>query len=197
MGDPRVNQPFSFSIGLVDKANRPEFLVNPTILSGDFKVSVDGSGPTNLTNLPVVNPAGSRMVEISLVAAEMNGTIIVVEGISSGATFDDVLITILPTTNTVDSGVELAANSIQDSTYNRIRGTVQTDVGNSANQFKSNLSSAVDNFYNDSIIKFVSGSLSGQVKFITGYIGASKIITFLVGFTGIPSPGDTFDVINF
>ncbi len=197
MPDPQKNVAFTYSFPVINSSNRPFFLVNPGIVSGDWKVSIDNSAFTNLSNIPTINPAGSRLVEIQLTSTEMDGDVIVVQGISSANTFDDIMIVIDTTTNTVDSGVALAANSIMDSTYNRIRGTVQSDAGNSATQFKTNLASSVDNFYNDMIVKFTSGALQGEVKFVTGYTGATNILYFVPGFTGTPANGDTFDLINF
>ena len=197
MPDPQKGVAFLFTVALVNSTNRPQFISSPTINSGDFQISKDNGAYTNLSNLPTNTPSGSFSVEISLTASEMTADTICIQGISSANQWDDIFILIEITVTTIDTGVELASNSIQDSTYNRIRGTVQADAGNSMNQFKSNLSSTVDNYYNDSIIKFISGSLQGQVKFITGYVGATKILQFIVGFTGIPSPGDNFDLINF
>ena len=51
------------------------FQVNPTIAAGDFQISLDGSTFSNLATLPVVTPAGSVQVLISLSGAERNGNI--------------------------------------------------------------------------------------------------------------------------
>ena len=45
-------------------------LTNPTIAAGDFKISIDGGAEANLATLPVVTPANSGWVEISISSAE-------------------------------------------------------------------------------------------------------------------------------
>src|SRR6185369_16454584 len=67
------NAQFIFYVGLTSQADTKLLQVNPTIAAGDFKVSTDGAAFANLTNLPVVTPAGGRSVKIILTAAEMNG----------------------------------------------------------------------------------------------------------------------------
>jgi len=48
-----------------------DFKANPTLASGDVKISKDGGAYANLTTLPAVTPAGSRSVKVSLSAIEM------------------------------------------------------------------------------------------------------------------------------
>jgi len=65
------NQPYTFSICLPSQAETRVFQVNPTITADDFKIVVSGVEQP-LTNTPAVTPAGSRWVEVSLTASEMN-----------------------------------------------------------------------------------------------------------------------------
>jgi hypothetical protein len=53
-------------------------ILNPTIAAGDFQVDKDGAGLTNLTTLPTVEPAGSKLVKITLSATEMNADVVTV-----------------------------------------------------------------------------------------------------------------------
>jgi hypothetical protein len=78
---PKKNEDFIIRIALNDVANPGSFKVNPTIASGDFKVSIDGGALANLTTLPSVSPASSIWVLITLSAAEMNGDVIAIQGI--------------------------------------------------------------------------------------------------------------------
>ena len=77
-----------------------------------------------------------------------------------------------------------------------ITGAVATDGGNSATVFKTTLTSAVDNFYNDCLLLITSGAMIGQVKKITDYDGANKIVTVGTGFTATPADAVTFLVVN-
>lgn len=82
---PKKNEDFVIRIALNDYNNPGEFKVNPTIASGDFKVSIDGGALANLATLPSVSPASSIWVLITLSASEMNGDSIVIQGIDQTA----------------------------------------------------------------------------------------------------------------
>lgn len=75
-------------------------------------------------------------------------------------------------------------------------GTVLADAGNSTTTFKTNLASAVNNFYKDAWILFRTGTLAGQVKQCSAYAGATAIATVLTGYTATPGNGDTFVIVN-
>jgi hypothetical protein len=66
-------------IALRDNANPGSFKANPTIASGDFKVSIDGGALANLSTLPSVAPASSIWVKITLSTSETNGDNIAVQ----------------------------------------------------------------------------------------------------------------------
>lgn len=87
--------------------------------------------------------------------------------------------------------------TIRQEVPDRIIGTVQTDAGNSATQFKSDRTEGATDFWKDSLCLFLSGSLSGQTKKVTGYSSSTYILTFTNGFTGTPSNGDTYTLINY
>lgn len=90
MSIPVIGVAYTFFDGLVAQATRPQLRVNPTIASGDFKVSIDGGAFNNLATLPDVFPAGGRSVRFQLSASEMNGqNIIIVASDASGAEWDD------------------------------------------------------------------------------------------------------------
>lgn len=97
MPGPVKNIAYSFYIALGDSATAGAFVSNPTLATGDFKVSTDGGALGNLTTLPVVTPASSVAVLVALSAAEMNGDTVVVVGIdAAGAEWDDIVIYIEP-----------------------------------------------------------------------------------------------------
>lgn len=73
MTTPKKNTAYELSISLVDAASPTSLKANPTLATGDFKISIDNGAFTNLASLPVVEPAGSILVKVSLSASEMNG----------------------------------------------------------------------------------------------------------------------------
>lgn len=93
----KKNTAFKFYIGLVDQSNTKLLKANPTIASGDFKVSIDGGAFANLTTLPSANPASGRAVMVDLSASEMNGDNVIVQCVdASGAEWCDLFYAIQP-----------------------------------------------------------------------------------------------------
>lgn len=87
---PTKNATYTFYMSVVSQVDNNIFQTNPTIAPGDFKVSIDGGALNDLTNLPVVTPAGSKMIKIILEAAEMNGDrIVVLASDAAGAEWQD------------------------------------------------------------------------------------------------------------
>lgn len=68
---PVRGEDFIFYVTLEDAANPGNLKLNPTIASGDFKVSKDDGALANLTTLPTVSPAASGWVKVSLSVSEM------------------------------------------------------------------------------------------------------------------------------
>ncbi len=72
-----------------------DFQPNPTLDTGDVKVSLDGGALNNIATLPVVTPAGSRLVRVSLSAAELQAQRIAVLFVDqAGAEWEDTVIVI-------------------------------------------------------------------------------------------------------
>ena len=59
----------------------------------------------------------------------------------------------------------------------------------------SDISTGVDDFYNDHTFVFVSGSQQGQARIIVDYISSTKTFVFDEPLTGAPSAGDEFAVL--
>jgi hypothetical protein len=78
---PVKNEDFSFRLAVEDFANPGNFRSNPTIAAGDFQISKDGGAFANLTNLPAVEPASSRWIEVILTSTEMNADTVVVQAV--------------------------------------------------------------------------------------------------------------------
>lgn len=92
---PTINATYSFYISLVSQSDTDTFQSNPTLAAGDIKVSIDGGALNNVTTLPVVTPAASKLVKVELSAAEMNGSqIMVLFSDASGSEWQDLMIMI-------------------------------------------------------------------------------------------------------
>jgi hypothetical protein len=111
---PKKGVEFIFYIGLDSVATAGAFQANPTLASGDFKVSIDGGTLANLATLPTVTPTSGKMVKVTLSTSEMNGdNVTVVCSDASGAEWKDLII-----------NIQTAARQIDDLAY----GTVSANV---------------------------------------------------------------------
>ena len=84
---PVKGQDFVFQVSLTDMATSlpGSFLSSPTITSNSFQVSVGGATFSTLATLPVVTPAASIGVLVSLSSAEMNADYVMLKAISTAS----------------------------------------------------------------------------------------------------------------
>src|SRR5581483_12114141 len=75
-------------------------------------------------------------------------------------------------------------------------GTVQSDAGNSATQFKSDFTETATDYWKRALVRMLNGSLKDQVAEVSAYDGTNKIVTVTGGFTGTPANGDDFELIG-
>lgn len=66
------------------------------------------------------------------------------------------------------------------------------DVSATTTSFVTNLTEASDDHYNDAVITFVTGNLSGQSRVISDYNGTTKTVTLDEALTEAPANGDEF-----
>lgn len=142
---PKKNTAYKFYVSLIDQSNTKLLKANPTIASGDFKVSTDGGSFANLTTLPSANPASGRAIMIDLSAGEMNGDNIVVQCVdAAGAEWCDLIVDLQTTARQIDDlaypattgrSIVVDASGLVDSTVVKVgptgSGTAQTarDIG--------------------------------------------------------------------
>src|SRR5581483_11149519 len=69
-------------------------------------------------------------------------------------------------------------------------GTVQSDAGNSATQFKSDFTETATDYWKRALVRFLNGTLKDQIAEVSAYNGSTKVLTVTAGFTGTPSAGD-------
>lgn len=190
----KVSTQFVFYASLVSQANTKIMQVNPTIASGDFKVSIDGGALANLGTLPTVTPAGGAMVKFTLSTSEMAGAnATVVCSDAAGSEWCDLTVNIPTTARQIDdlaypatSGRSMVvdASGLVDANAVKIgptgAGTAQTarDLGAS--------------------VLLSSGSGTGQLDFTSGVVKANA--TQILGgaipavtTTGVPK----VDVLNW
>ncbi len=102
MPNPKKGVAYEFDMYLVDQTTG-QFKYAPTIESGDFKVSKDNGSLVNLTTLPSVAPAAGPIVRVQLSASEMTADkVSIVAHDAAGSEWNDVLIVVEPTSQTID-----------------------------------------------------------------------------------------------
>ncbi len=119
---PKKNTEYIFYVSLVFQSDTKTMQSNPTIAAGDFKVATDGGALGNLTTLPVVTPASSKMVKVTLSASEMNGdNITFVASDAAGSEWCDLTINIQTTATQIDNLVRSTtpANTLDVDVNNR------------------------------------------------------------------------------
>lgn len=148
---------------------------SPTLADNDVQVSKDGGAFTKLTNLPVVSPAGTAQVKVTLTDDEMDADIV-------GVQFQD------------QAGAEWSDKFIEIKTDVITGGTVKT--GSTTTVVTTSLAEATDDHFNDMFIKMIDGALAGQSRKISDYSGADKTITVATAFTDIPADHDHFVILG-
>lgn len=101
-----------------------------------------------------------------------------------------------------DEVLSIAAHNVAQSAGRRLRNLAAlADVDSSINDaaatttsFVTALTTAVDDFYNDQLIVFTSGTLAGQSRPIVDYDGTTKTITLDEPLTSAPANGVTFTI---
>jgi hypothetical protein len=83
----------------------------------------------------------------------------------------------------------------QATAFQQIDSTV-VDASATTTTFVTGLTSAVDDFYNDSMLVFTDGALAGQVRAISDYVGATKTIILEEALTSAPVNGVAFTIVS-
>lgn len=71
-------------------------------------------------------------------------------------------------------------------------GAVVADGGNTASAFKTDRAEASTDHWKDALLCFLTGTLAGQVKKVSGFTAATDFVTLSSAFTAAPAAGDVF-----
>lgn len=98
-------------------------------------------------------------------------------------------------------GALIGDHGVTDSFGQRFRGLAPqsgavSDAGATATDFDTNLTQAVDDFWNGALLVFYEGALLGQSRTILDYDGTSKNIILSSPFTSAPSNGNRFIIVS-
>lgn len=188
---PRKNIAYKFYVSLVDQSNTKLLKANPTIASGDFKVSTDGGAFANLATLPSANPASGRAIMIDLSTSEMNGDNIVVQCVdAAGAEWCDLLVNIQTTARQIDDlafpattgrSIVVDAAGLVDANVVKVgptgSGTAQTagDIMADTNDIQTRLPAALVGGKMDSHVNDIAASAITAASIAADAITAAKV----------------------
>lgn len=171
MSYPRATQVL-IPIELFDSTDPTMPETGLTFGASDTKIAADGGAFANTTNTPV--EASNGLYWLTLTAAEMDATSIIV--VVSKA------------------GVQRASVTI--GTHGMPSASVVASGGNTSSSFDTDRSESATDYWKDAFLTFTTGALAGQTKRVTAYDGTTKVITVANAFTGTPSTGDRFVLID-
>lgn len=173
---PIRGQELILYVSLASQADPRLFQANPTLASGDVKISKDGGAEANLNTLPTVTPASGRHVKVTVSATEMDAdNVKVVFSDAAGAEWCDLSL------------------SIQPSSLG-YTGTVN-DASATTTSFKTTLGQA-DNFHNGAFVLFTDGALQGQSRKISTFANTNGVVTVATAFTSAPANSDPFIILG-
>jgi hypothetical protein len=146
-----------------------------------------------------------RQVSVTLTSASISGGHVLSETLAIGqaAELDSAATAALvdliwdePLTGATHNVATSSGKRLRQTTaFQQIESTV-VDASATTTTFVTGLDSAVDNFYNDSMLVFTDGALAGQVRSIVDYVGATKTIVLEEPLTSVPVNGVAFTIVS-
>ena len=153
---------------------------NPTIASGDFKISKDGGAFANLTTLPSVSPASGVQVLVQLSATECEASRIVITAIDQTATKEWV-------DNAWEFHTPLAEGALT--------GKITSGTPSTTAFISSQLTGSNADQYKDAYVTFLTGTAAGATKKITAFNAGTDTVT-CDALPAAPAVGDVFIIAN-
>ena len=152
---------------------------NPTLATGDVKLSKDGGAFANLTTLPTVTPASGTAVRVTLSATEAEFTRGVIAFIDTA------------TKEWEDQSLLLHTPMAEGCLCGKITSGSPTTTA----FISTNLTGANTDQYKNAYVAFLSGTCIGAVVKITAFNAGTDTVT-CDALPAAPSVGDVFEIIN-
>lgn len=169
-------------IALEDMANPGSYKANPTLASGDAKVSIDGGAFNDLATLPAVTPAAGRAVKVSLSAGEMTGDNIFVQMVDQTnpkewADYAFTIQTVAAAWNVGKTGYSLSTAGVQ-AIWDALTSALTT-VGSIGKRLADDIDATISSrsTYAGGAVASVTGNVGGNVVGSVGSVTADVGIT--------------------
>ncbi len=163
----------TLSFALIDSTDRPSRRSGVSFGAGSVQVARDGGSFVDSTNTPVELGSTGRYA-LTLTAAEMDAAWVHLKVSAPGS--DELDLTI--------------------GTSGHPSGTVLADGANSATSFRTSRTEAATNHWRDALLVFTSGALAGQVKKVSAFDASTDFVTVSSAYTGAPTAGDRFLLVE-
>jgi hypothetical protein len=172
--------------------------INGDAMRGTDNALLAASAPTNFGDLAITASTGRVTIGTNAdkTGYSISGSITTLDGLNdptAAAIADAVLDESLSAHNTGGT-LGKAIRQIKEGVVSA-ESTVN-DASATTTSFVTALTSAVDDFYNDKILVFIGGALTGQARIISDYNGTTKAITFDEATTSAPANGDGFIILG-
>jgi hypothetical protein len=172
--------------------------INGAAMRGTDSALLAASAPTNFGDLAITASTGRVTIGTNAdkTGYSISGSITTLDGLNdptAAAIADAVLDESLSAHNTGGT-LGKAIRQIKEGVVSA-ESTVN-DASATTTSFVTALTSAVDDFYNDKILVFISGALEGQGRIISDYNGTTKAVTFDEATTSAPANGDGFIILG-
>jgi hypothetical protein len=157
-------------------------------VSGSMVIKIAKDGASSFTTItPTVTDLGNGLYNLALTSSHT-------DTLGSASLF----VTANNCLPNDDIQLHIVAFDPQDRAMGSIpTGSVVSDAGNTVTSFKTNLIQVTADYWKDVFLTFTSGALFEQTKKVITFDGTTKFITvFGTGFTGTPSGGDQFYLVN-
>jgi hypothetical protein len=155
---------------------------------------IDSVSAYDPTKNPLSPSVAGRQIAISATTGKVTSEAVELDSAATAALVD--LIWDEPLTGATHNVATSSGKRLRQSTaFQQIDSTV-IDASATTTTFVTGLTSAVDDFFNDSMLVFTDGALAGQVRAIYDYIGATKTIILEEALTSAPVNGVAFTIVS-
>lgn len=155
---------------------------NPTLATGDVKISKDGGAFANLTTLPTVTPASGVRVAIALSATECEATRLTITFIdqTSPKEWEDRVLHF--DTQLADGGVV---------------GKITSGSPSTTSFISTQLTGANTDHYKARWVRFLSGACAGSIARISAFNASTDTVTLdsTYPLPTAPAVGDVFELV--
>lgn len=192
---PKRGVEYVFYVSLVSQADTKLLKANPTLASGDVKISKDGGTEANLNTLPTITPASGKHVKVTVSATEMTAdNISIVFSDAAGAEWCDLEINIQTATRALEdlAWPETAGRSIRVESDGMVHADLKEWLGSAPSALQSGRVDSYVGAMADGVMaaaKFAAGAFDAVWSVTTRILTAGTNIVLAKG-TGITGLND-------